>query len=147
VWLEPGKDRAWTTAEAAALTLAGQALAQSLQTAGEAGPVWGAQMEQAARQRRLEEAALVTRRLAHDYGNVLTSILGFTELSLAQAPGETPLKRYLGEIHRAVQVGAQLTNRLRLFARRPAPSGQAVRVSDILATEQSRAAAGGRTCS
>src|SRR5262245_21277283 len=131
LWLEPSAGREWTGAEAAALTLAGQALALRLQA--EEGSGWVAQVERAARQRRLEEAALVTRRLAHDYGNVLTSILGFTELSLGQASGETPLKRYLNEIHRAVQQGAQLTNRLRLFARRPAPTGQVVRLPDVLA--------------
>src|SRR5262249_4846898 len=38
----------------------------------------------APRQQALESAAAVVRRLAHDYGNVLTGILGFCELSLAQ---------------------------------------------------------------
>jgi signal transduction histidine kinase/CheY-like chemotaxis protein len=121
LWLEGKAGQSWTAAESAALTLAAGVLARWLgpEPTRNNAPAWALQLEQAARQRRLEDIALVTRRLAHDYGNVLTSILGFTELSLAQLPGDSPLKRYLGEVHRGCQQGSLLTQRLRLFARRP----------------------------
>jgi len=61
-------------------------------------PRWGEQLDLAARQQRLEAAAAVTRRLAHDFGNVLTGILGFTELALAQqTPSNASLHAYLNE--------------------------------------------------
>src|SRR5262249_304541 len=49
------------------------------------------------------------------------------------------IKRYLGEVHRAAQQGAVLTNRLRLFARRPAPSGQTTAPGKVLAGLRKRA--------
>ena len=139
-WLEraPGGD--WTPAEAAALVLASQALARWLD-AGRAGtPAWARHLEHAACQGRLEDAALVTRRLAHDYGNVLTGILGFTELSLSQLTGDSPLKRYLAEVHRGCQQGALLTQRLRLFARQVPPAGHLATLTGAVAEQKSRLA-------
>jgi signal transduction histidine kinase/ActR/RegA family two-component response regulator len=118
LWLERSGEREWTPAEGAALALAGHALLRHVRpdTAG------GRQLENALRQQRLEDAAIIVRRMAHDFGNVLTSILGFTELSLSQAPLNSPLHSYLQEVHRGTQHGADLTARLRLFSRRgPAP--------------------------
>ncbi|HKB34979.1 MAG TPA: ATP-binding protein, partial [Gemmataceae bacterium] len=67
-----------------------------------------------------------------------TSILGFTELCLAQTPDNSSIRRYLGEVHRGAQQGAQLTDRYRLFARRPPPSGQPTPLGSILAEQQKR---------
>src|SRR5437868_1053231 len=82
--------------------LAGQALGRRLATAEQ--PRWAEHLERDARQQRLEDAATVVRRLAHDFGNVLTGILGFSELALAQqVPANTPLHGYLNEVYRAAQ--------------------------------------------
>ncbi|MBI1915151.1 MAG: response regulator [Planctomycetes bacterium] len=136
-WVEAEAGRTWSPAESAALALAGQAAVRWLE-AQDAGPAWAHQLEHAAQQRRLEDAAVWTRRLAHDYGNVLTSILGFTELSLSQLSDSSPLRRYLSEVHRGAQQGALLTERLRLFARRPASSGQATFLGHVLAQQRER---------
>lgn len=115
LWLEGLPGHEWGPAEGAALALAGHAL---LRQAQPDGAPWGRQLEQALRQQRLEDAAVIVRRLAHDFGNVLTSILGFTELSLSQVPHGSALHSYLQEVHRATQQGAELTGQLRLFSRR-----------------------------
>lgn len=141
LWVEGKAGQSWSSAEAAALTLAAQVLAHWLGTGQEDGLARARQLEHATQQRRLEDVAAVTRRLAHDYGNVLTSILGFTELSLAQLTGDSPLKRYLGEVHRGGQQGALFTHRLRLFARRPALSARATTLSVVLAGQKTQAAA------
>jgi CheY-like chemotaxis protein len=70
------------------------------------------------RQPQFEEAAAVARRIAHDYGNILTGILGFSELAQAQVPQGTTAAAYLDEVRRSAQQGERLTDRLRLFARR-----------------------------
>src|SRR5262249_50061718 len=100
------------------------------------------QLERVARQQRLEEATAIVGRLAHDFGNVLTSILGFSELSLGQlSPGEQS-HAYVEEIYRAAQHGAHLTNQLRLFSRRGRPPTLTAPVAAVAAGEAARLRAG-----
>src|SRR5262249_7057033 len=113
LWLERAEGAARAEREAAALDPAAPGPARRLAARGapEGAPRWLAQLDRAARQERLETAALVTRRLAHDFGNVLTGILGFTELALAQqTQTNTPLYNYLTEAYRGAQAGAQFTH-------------------------------------
>src|SRR5262249_4677624 len=81
LWLEDTPERTWSAGEQAALTLAGNAVAR----VAAADAAWARLLEQAARQQRLEELVPLIQRLAHDFGNVLTSILGFRELALERA--------------------------------------------------------------
>ena len=121
LWLEADdRRRPWSEAEAAALTLAGQTLGRLVQPDRPA-PRWAVQLEHAERQQALETAARVTARLAHDFGNVLTGVVGFGELCLAlKAPVDSQMSRYLRELQQCAQNGAQLTHLLRLFSRRQA---------------------------
>ncbi len=145
LWLEdPGRGQ-WTAGEAAALALVGQVLGRILEAGGEA-PRWVAQLERAARQERLESAARLTRRLAHDFGNVLTGILGFTELALGQqVPAHSALFNYLTEVHRGAEAGARLTQQLRLFAGRQVAVRQPCRLAAVLAEDEVRRRAGVET--
>jgi signal transduction histidine kinase/ActR/RegA family two-component response regulator len=141
LWVEDEQRPGWTDAEAGALMLAGQNLTRWL--AAPPAPRWAEQLDRAARQQRLESAAQVARRLAHDYGNVLTGILGFSELALSQQiPVNTPLHCYLTEVHRGAQAGAQLTNQLRLFARRQGSLSRSCTLAPVLAQEEERLRAG-----
>jgi len=100
---------------------------------------WAEQLDRGIRQQRLEAAANLVRRLAHDFGNVLTGILGFSELALAQQiPTGTPLHAYLTEVYRGAQNGAQYTNQLRLFARRQTTTNRSCILSAVLAEEETR---------
>ncbi len=87
---------------------------------------------------RLEQAAVVTGRLTHDFGNFLTGIMGFTELSLSQAPADSLLNRYLQEVYQAARAGADWVRRLHLFCRRGAASSWPSMLSCVLAEEQTR---------
>lgn len=137
VWLEDASRAGFDDAEAAALGLAGQALARWL--ASDARPRWADRLDLAARQHRLETVATVTRRLAHDFGNVLTGILGFTELALAQqVPANTPLHTYLNEVYRAAQTGAQFTHQLRLISRRQSASSRGSQLAAVFAEQEAR---------
>jgi nitrogen-specific signal transduction histidine kinase/ActR/RegA family two-component response regulator len=103
------------------------------------------QVERAARQLRLEDAALVTRRLAHDFGNALTGILGFSELSLAQLSQSDPCYRQIAEIHRAAQQGAEFTQGLHWFSRRGTmrPASSVLADAAVLETARLGSMAGG----
>ncbi len=138
LWLQDAGRTDWTEREASALLLAGQVLAPPL-TSADAPPRWAEQLDRAVRQQRLESAAHLVRRLAHDFGNVLTGILGFSELALAQhLPAGTPLHAYLTEVYRGAQNGAQYTNQLRLFARRQTSGNRSGNLSAALAEEEKR---------
>ena len=142
LWLEADARRdAWTAAESAALALAGQALGRVLES-GRGDARWAAALERAARQQGLEMAARVAARLAHDFGNVLTGIIGFCDLSLAlKGPADSQMGRYLRELQRCAQNGAQLTHLLRLFSRRQAGNVHPCETGAVAAEEAARVAA------
>jgi CheY-like chemotaxis protein len=87
---------------------------------------------------RLDFASALTSRLAHDFGNYLTGILGFTELSLTQATADTPQHRYLQEVLQSAQQGAAWIHRLQLFCRRTAGPSWPTRLASVLALEEAR---------
>jgi signal transduction histidine kinase/ActR/RegA family two-component response regulator len=117
LWVAPCAARPWTDGERAALTIAAQAFGHMVDASG-AGPRWAQQLQRVTRQRRLEDAAIVTRRVSHDLGNLLTGVLGFTELAQAQVEPASPAHVYLQELFHAVQQATQVTARLRSFSRR-----------------------------
>jgi CheY-like chemotaxis protein len=92
----------------------------------------------ALRTARLEDAALVVRRLAHDFGNVLTGILGFSEISLGLLSHASPIHQYTLEVLRCAQQGAGLTQRLRWFSGRETAKSESSSLAEVIGSEQSR---------
>lgn len=140
IWVESDAvGRPWTEGEASALALAGQVLAHGMARTADTRPRWVKQLDRAARQRNLELVGQVSRRLAHDFGNVLTGILGFNELALAQhIAANTPLHTYISEAHKAAQNGALFTHQLRLLSRRQSSAHGLTTVVGFLADEEKR---------
>ncbi len=137
VWLEADAGRTWTDGEHSALKLAAELLPRTLAVEVDATP-WTQTLEQKRWQRRLEELAGVTGRLAHDFGNVLTGVLGFTELALTQlAPGATA-HRHLSEVQQAARQGAQMIQKLSFFSRRRPLPQRSVPLRAVLAEEKVR---------
>jgi CheY-like chemotaxis protein/anti-sigma regulatory factor (Ser/Thr protein kinase) len=87
---------------------------------------------------RLEHSAVITGRLSHEFGNYLTGIMGFTELSLAQVPADGLLHCYLQEVLQAAKEGAQWIRRLHLFCQRNPPKFWPTPLSCVLAEEEAR---------
>jgi signal transduction histidine kinase len=137
LWLTADHSRAWSPGEAAALTLAGQTLTRLADLGGPRGP-WQRAFERARLQRQLEGAAAVTSRLAHDFGNLLTGILGFAELSLGQLPNDSLPARYVHEVREAALRGAEWVRRLQLFARRRARTYWPASLLPTLREEEAR---------
>ena len=93
LWVEAEPDRVWSSAEQAGLMLTAQVLARA--PGSDEAPRWGRQLDRLRRQQRLEDANRVVQRLTHDFGNILTTIFGFSELSARPtgprpAPGRLP---------------------------------------------------------
>ena len=137
LWLEDEARERFSPDEQAAFAVLGSALGRWL---GRGHSVrWAEAVEHRIRQQQIEAAASVARRLAHDFGNVLTGILGFTELALTQPiPSHTPLNSYLQEVHRAAQHGAAYTHQLRLFSRRHSTASRCGHLSQVLAEQEAR---------
>ncbi len=143
LWLE-GDDRnpPLDHAEAAALALAGQVIGRQLESGRKTR--WAEQLERAQRQQGMETAANVVARLAHDFGNVLTGIVGFCDLSLSlRTPADSQMGRYLRELQRCAQNGAELTHLLRLFSRRQAGGVHPCDTETIVTEEAARIGAPG----
>jgi CheY-like chemotaxis protein len=90
------------------------------------------------RQQRFDEAAAAARRIAHDYGNILTGILGFSELALGRVPPDSPLAAHIKEIHRSALLGERLTCTLRLCSRRQWPQQQPAFLAAVAVDEVRR---------
>jgi signal transduction histidine kinase len=100
--------------------------------------------EQVARYRqlevRLEQVAQVAGRLAHDFSNVLTGILGFSELAMHQLPSESPPRRFVKEAWESARRGAEWIHKLHLFSRRVPNHPPATPLAPVAAAEQARVA-------
>lgn len=76
--------------------------------------------------RRLQDASLIAGQTAHAFDNVLTGIIGFTELTLTLCPAGSTQREYLQEVLQAAQLGMHLTQELHQVSRsgsyRPGPT-------------------------
>jgi signal transduction histidine kinase len=97
----------------------------------------------AAVREKLEFGNLVVSRLAHDYGNIFTTLSGFLDLSLSQLPrGESRLASYLQEVRRACQDGVEMTSRLRELSKRQGSTNAPCDLVEVLTSEVNRRSRG-----
>jgi len=87
---------------------------------------------------RLQDAALVAGKIAHDFDNIFTGVVGFAEIALSLVePGSLP-HQYIKEINSAGNRGTQFTQQLHALSRsgisRPLPTT----VSSVLSREEAR---------
>ncbi len=94
-----------------------------------------------ATQQRLEHTAQITSKLSHDFGNQLTGIMGFTELSLMQLPADSPVRGHLKEVLSLAIEGGQWIHKLHRFCRRMQVSPHvSTSLQSVLASEKRRLA-------
>jgi signal transduction histidine kinase/CheY-like chemotaxis protein len=124
----------WTDADKVLWMFAAQALVRWLHQKGS---------DAASEQRRLEQAAAVTARLSHDFGNFLTGIMGFSELSLSHAALDSTQHRYLNEVLGSANQGADWIRRLHAFCRRGETPAWPTQLAGVLAHEEARQRAAG----
>ena len=97
IWVVRDSSRGFSETEARLLPLAGFALWRSLERDPRAQPLRFA-LSTAHAHARLERSARLTGKLAHDFGNLLTGILGFAELALHQAEPGSLVRQYISEV-------------------------------------------------
>ncbi|MCI0638771.1 MAG: response regulator [Gemmataceae bacterium] len=126
----------WTDEQKAALALTGLAVGQ---WAFHGESSWRVIAARVSQQRAMEHAAQVTGRLAHDFGNILTGILGFSELAAQRLAPRTAERRYLQEVLDGAVFGTQWVRKLQVIGRRHPPSRMATAPIAILEREIARA--------
>ncbi len=74
--------------------------------------------EQLRHAQKMESVGRLAGGLAHDFNNMLSVIIGYTEVVMGQLPPDSPLRADLGEAFNAATRSADLTRQLLAFARK-----------------------------
>ena len=85
--------------------------------------------EQLRHSQKMEALGQLAGGVSHDFTNLLTAILGYCELALADLQPDDPVRHDLEEIHSAGERAASLTRQLLAFARRQVLQPQIVDVN------------------
>jgi PAS domain S-box-containing protein len=81
---------------------------------------------------KMESVGRLAGGVAHDYNNMLSVILGYTELSLAKVNQGDPLRDNLQEILKAARRSTGITRQLLAFAHKQAIEPQVVDLNEIV---------------
>lgn len=88
--------------------------------------------EELRQSQKMEAIGLLAGGIAHDFNNLLTAILGYAELSLANANPGDPIAKSLAGIQEAAGRAATLTRQLLAFSRRQALQLTTVDLGDVV---------------
>ncbi|HEY2785089.1 MAG TPA: HAMP domain-containing sensor histidine kinase [Fimbriiglobus sp.] len=113
VWCERAPGEPWSDAERNYLRLS----ARMIERCPAFGSVFGPVIESERLHQRLGDAAIIAGRMAHDFDNILTGIIGFADLTLPLLPMGSQQSRFIGEIGKVGQRGIQFTQQLHQLSR------------------------------
>jgi len=88
--------------------------------------------EQLRQVQKMEAVGRLAGGVAHDFNNVLSVILSYSDLMMADLSPTDPMHKDLEEIHKAAQRAAGLTRQLLLFSRHKGVELQVVDLNDSL---------------
>ena len=88
-----------------------------------------AQLNQA---QKMEAIGRLAGGVAHDFNNLTTAILGYSELMLRKLGAEDPLRRHVAEVTRAAERAAALTRQLLAFSRKQLLQPRVLDVAEVL---------------
>ncbi|MFO0804767.1 MAG: ATP-binding protein [Gemmataceae bacterium] len=134
LWAERAPGFTWSEADHAYIATTAKAAERS--------PVviaaLGASFDPERANQRLADAGVVAGRMAHDFDNILTGILGFTDLALPLTAPGTLANSHLSEIAKVGQRGIAFTQQLHAFNRAGEPKPTPGSVAATLGREEAR---------
>src|ERR1044072_8845314 len=81
---------------------------------------------------KLEAIGQLAGGVAHDFNNMLTAIMGYTDLSLRRVGLENPIRRNLEETKKAAERAASLVRQLRAFIRKQILEPKVLDLNDVV---------------
>ena len=88
--------------------------------------------EQFLQSQKMEAVGRLAGGVAHDFNNILTAILGYSDLLLSQMTSTHPMYKSLSEIRRAGEFAASLTHQLLAFSRRQSLQLKVLDINDVV---------------
>jgi PAS domain S-box-containing protein len=88
--------------------------------------------EQLHQAQKIESIGRLAGGVAHDYNNVLTVIIGYTEMALNEVESREPLHAYLTAVHASALRSANITRQLLAFARKQAINPVTLDLNDTI---------------
>jgi PAS domain S-box-containing protein len=82
---------------------------------------------------KMEAIGRLAGGIAHDFNNILSVILSYSHLTLADLEPTDPMSDGIGEIHKAALRAADLTRQLLLFSRQQVVAPKVLDLNDVLA--------------
>ena len=87
-------------------------------------------------EKRMEAVGRLAGGLAHDFHNLLSSVLGYSTLMLGNMGAEDPLREDLNEIYKAAERAVVLTRQLLVFSKKQAFQPQLLDLSSVFSGMQ-----------
>jgi two-component system cell cycle sensor histidine kinase/response regulator CckA len=81
---------------------------------------------------KMESIGRLAGGVAHDFNNILSVVIGYSELALARPAIEDDLRREIDEVRKAGERASQLTRQLLTFARRQPSQIQVFSLNDVV---------------
>jgi signal transduction histidine kinase len=134
IWAERAANEPWTEADRNYLRLSGRLIERSPALAAAVGPV----VDPERLQHRLGDAAVIAGRMAHDFDNILTGIIGFSDLSVPLLPAGSQQAKFVAEIGKVGQRGIQFTQQLHQLSRSGQSKPQPGSVAAVVTREEAR---------
>lgn len=83
-------------------------------------------------QQKMEQIGTLAGGVAHDFNNILSVILGYTDIVLQDLETDNPLRPDILEIHRAAERARDLTQQLLAFSRRQTLEMRVLGLNDVV---------------
>jgi signal transduction histidine kinase len=129
LWAERVAGQPWSEAEREYLVLTARTLERAPAVAAVVGPL----IDPERLSQRLADASVIAGRMAHDFDNILTGIIGFSDLTQPMLQPGSQAAGFVGEIAKVGQRGIQFTQQLHQLSRsgqvKPSPASVAAAVA------------------